>query len=381
VIDGIVNEKKRCWAEIDVDALRGNVAVARQLGGGRAGIMAIVKANAYGHGLMEVAAALSGGVEMFGVANVAEAQTLRQAVPQAKIFILGAALPWEREEIVRAGFIPCLSSLDEARLFDAIPSPSRLCAHVAVDTGMGRMGVWQDEAVETIREMMRLPHLEISGIATHLPVADEDDQYTAQQIARFEKIVEQLRASGLQAPVIHSHNSAGVIRFGNRAGGIVRAGLMIYGVSPVPGFQDRLRPVMTLKTRVILVREVAAGRNISYGRTFITPRPMRVATLAVGYADGYPRTLSNHNAAVLIQGRRCPVLGRVTMDQTMVDVTDLHPVAPGDEVVLIGRQGDEEIPALELAGKAGTIVWEIFTGIKGRVERIYLQGEESSARN
>ena len=381
MIDGIVNEKKRCWAEIDVDALRGNVAVARQLGGGRAGIMAIVKANAYGHGLMEVAAALSGGVEMFGVANVAEAQTLRQAVPQAKIFILGAALHWEREEIVRAGFIPCLSSLDEARLFDAIPSPSRLCAHVAVDTGMGRMGVWQDEAVETIREMMRLPHLEISGIATHLPVADEDDQYTAQQIARFEKIVEQLRASGLQAPVIHSHNSAGVIRFGNRAGGIVRAGLMIYGVSPVPGFQDRLRPVMTLKTRVILVREVAAGRNISYGRTFITPRPMRVATLAVGYADGYPRTLSNHNAAVLIQGRRCPVLGRVTMDQTMVDVTDLHPVAPGDEVVLIGRQGDEEIPALELAGKAGTIVWEIFTGIKGRVERIYLQGEESSARN
>jgi len=343
--------------------------------------MAIVKANAYGHGSTEIADALSGEVEMFGVANVAEARVIRQAVPQTEMFILGAALPWEREEIVQSGFIPCLSSFEEATMFDNMFAGRRIRAHVAIDTGMGRMGVWQDDAVDVICKMMSLPHLEIAGLATHLAVADEDEIFTAEQIAKFEQIVAQLREAGVQAPVIHALSSAGVIRFSGRAQGMIRAGLMLYGVSPVPGFQDRLRPVMTLKTRVTLVREISAGRSISYGRTFTAVRAMRVATLAVGYADGYPRSLSNHGADVLIQGRRCPVLGRVTMDQIMADVTALENVAPGDEAVLIGRQGGAEIPATELAEKAGTIAWEIFTGIKGRVVRIYLHGMESSAKS
>jgi alanine racemase len=373
-------EGKRCWAEIDLAALRHNVGVVRRLIGGHAGVMAIIKANAYGHGLREMAAALEGEVEMFGVASVAEARVIRESLPKAEIFILGAALPWERDEIVASGFIPSVSSLEEAALFNEAAGTGRVRVHLAIDTGMGRMGVWQDDALEVARGIIRLPRIEIAGIATHLPSADEDEGYTADQLARFEEIAGRLRGIGIGAPLIHALNSAGVIRFGGHAQGMVRAGLMLYGVSPVSGFENQLRPVMTLKTRVILVREVAAGRSVSYGRSYVTPRAQRVATLAIGYADGYPRNLSGHGAAVLIHGSRCPVLGRVTMDQIMADVTALENVVPGDEAVLIGRQGDLEIPAAELAEKAGTIVWEIFTGLKGRVERIYLHATPSFAK-
>ena len=375
------NEQKRSWAEIDLAALRHNLATVRGQIGTRAGVMAIVKANAYGHGLSEIAAALGSAVEMFGVASVNEARIVREASPKGDIFILGAALPWEREEIIRSGFIPSISSLEEGREFSAEAGGGRVRVHLAVDTGMGRMGVWQEEAVTVARELLRVPGLEIAGIATHLPVADEDESYTEAQLARFESITRELRALGVGAPVVHSLNSAGVIRFGTHAQDMVRAGLMLYGVSPVRGFQEWLRPVMTLKTRVILVREVAAGRSISYGRQFVTPHPMRVATLALGYADGYPRSLSNKGTSVLIRGRKCAVLGRVTMDQIMVDVTGLPGVLCGEEAVLFGRQGDVEISAAELAEKAGMIVWELFTGIKGRVERIYLHGGESSAKS
>jgi alanine racemase len=376
-----VNAQKRSWAEIDLAALRHNLAAIRAQIGTRAGVMAIVKANAYGHGLAEIAGALGGSVEMFGVANVNEARIVRQASPEGDLFILGAALPWERMEIVQSGFIPSISSLEEGKQFSDAAGGGAVRVHLAIDTGMGRMGVWQEEAVPVARELLRVPGLEIAGIATHLPVADEDESYTEEQLARFEKLTNELRELGVRAPVVHSLNSAGVIRFGAHAQDLVRTGLMLYGVSPVPGFQDRLRPVMTLKTRVILVREVAEGRSVSYGRQFITPRPMRVATLALGYADGYPRSLSNKGAFVLIRGRRCAVLGRVTMDQIMVDVTDLPEVTEGEEAVLIGRQGDGEIQATELAEKAGMIVWELFTGIKGRVERIYLHDAESSAKS
>lgn len=360
---------RRCWAEIDLGALRHNAGVVRErIGGAR--IMAIVKANAYGHGLPEIAKTLSGMVEMFGVANLVEAMQLREAVPTAEIFILGPALPDEREEIVRVGFIPAVSSLEEAAAYSRLDHRVRI--HLVIDTGMGRIGIWQDDAVHVTREIMRLPQVEIAGVATHLPAADEDETFTEEQLQRFEKIVIQLCQIGLRAPLMHSLNSAGVIRFARHSQDMVRAGLMLYGISPIPDFQHNLRPVMTLKTRVTQVRDVAAGHGISYGRTFVTGRPMRIATLAIGYADGYQRHLSNQGAEVLIHGMRCAVLGRVTMDQIMADVTALTSVAPGEEVVLIGRQGGEEILATELAQKAGTIAWEIFTGIKGRVDRLYI---------
>ena len=237
---------------------------------------------------------------------------------------------------------------------------------------MGRIGAWQDEALAVALSITKLPGIELAGIGNHLPVADEDETFTGDQLARFENLIKNLREADICPPLIHTLNSAGIIRFPGESCGMVRAGLMLYGCSPLPEFQAGLQPVLALKTRVTLVREMQAGRSVSYGRTFVTQRPTRVGTLAVGYADGYQRHLSNQGADVLVQARRCPVLGRITMDQIMVDLTALPEVAAGEEVVLIGRQGAEEITASELAAKAGTIPWEIFTGIGTRAERIHL---------
>jgi len=370
-----VKTERRCWAEIDLAALRHNVRIVREKIGPRSGIMAIVKANAYGHGMVEIANAIRGRVQMFGVANVAEARTLREALGDNApgIFILGTALAHEREEIARSGFVPVISTLDEAAAFNAFSRAEKIPVHLAIDTGMGRIGIWQDDAIEFARELLRFENLAITGIATHLPVSDEDENFTRKQLAHFEKIAGELRGMGIDAPIVHSLNSAGVIRFSDHAQSMVRTGLMLYGSSPVVDFQMELRAVMTLKTRVTLVRDFDAGRSVSYGRTFITPHPMRIATLAIGYADGYQRRLSNTGAKVLIRGRRCALLGRVTMDQIMADVTDIPDVQAGDEAVLIGRQGHEEIFASELAQKAQTIAWEIFTGISSRVQRVYFE--------
>ena len=362
----------RCWAEINLSALRHNVGVVRGMVGESARIMAVVKANAYGHGLRGIVQGLAGHVDMFGVANIGEAQLVRDSAPEAQMFIMGPALPGEREAIVRGGWIPAVSSVEEAAAYAKISTGAKIPVHLAIDTGMGRMGVWQDEALEVAKKIAALLQIELAGIATHLPVADEDEAFTQRQLDYFEKIIFKLRAAGIKAPLVHSLNSAGVIQFSLYARDMVRVGLMLYGSSPIPGFQDRLRPVLTLKTRVALVRAVGAGRSIGYGRTYITKTPTRIATLAAGYGDGYPRHLSNQDARVLIRGHRCPVLGRVTMDQIMVDVTDLNALDAGEEVVLIGRQGSGEISAAEVAQKAGTIAWEIFTGISSRVERVYL---------
>lgn len=367
-------EPLRCWAEIDLAALRHNARTVREAIGENAGIMAVVKANAYGHGMAEAARALRDDARMFGVANLAEARALREALGEGarEIFILGPALAAERGEIVRRGFVPAVSTAEEAAAYAALAHGSRrIRIHLAIDTGMGRIGIWQEDARAVALEISRLPGLEIAGIATHLPVADEDENFTAGQLAIFERLLAELAAAGIRAPLVHSHNSAGIIRFPRNAGSLVRAGLMLYGSSPLPDFQKKLRPVLTWKTRVTLVRDVGAGRGVSYGRTFITPRPMRIATLAVGYADGFQRHLSNRGAHVLIRGRRCPVLGRVTMDQIMADVSGAPGAEAGEEAVLIGRQGGEEILAAELAEKSGTIAWEIFTGIGPRVERVY----------
>jgi alanine racemase len=310
---------------------------------------------------------------MFGVANLVEARTCAQAAAGTPIFLLGAALPAERPAVVREGFLPAISTVEEAAGYSALAQGEKVRVHLALDTGMGRMGVWQEEAVATAKEVAALPGIELAGVCSHLPVADEDDAFTAAQISHFETLVKELRAAGLSVPLTHVENSAGFIRFPERAGSLVRSGLALYGVSPRREFQAQLRPALTWKTRVLMARDFEAGRSVSYGRTFITPRPMRIATLSAGYADGYPRQVSGKGAAVLIGGRRCPVLGRVTMDQIMADVTALNEVKAGDEVVLLGRQGHEEIPAPELATWAETIAWNIFTGLGQRVVRCHLE--------
>jgi len=374
---------RRCWAEIKVAALRHNLEVVRESLPEGSAIAAVVKADAYGHGLATVLHALEGRVACFAVANVNEALEVRRHLPQARVLLLGPALPEEARAIVEHRFIPSLSSLEEARACAALVARDEgaepLTVHLVVDTGMGRIGVPKGGAVAIAGGIAALPQLALKGISTHLPVADEDEEWTRSQLERWRVVVRTLReATGLPLPVTHSLNSAGIFRFGHGSeeeenGSLVRPGLMLYGSAPLPEFQERLRPVLSWKTRVTLVRDVPQGRGISYGRTFVTPSPMRIATLGAGYADGYPRHLSNQGAEVLVGGRRCPLLGRVTMDQIMVDVSKVPEVKPGDEAVLIGRQGEETILAAELAEKAGTIPWEIFTGISRRVVRVPLE--------
>ena len=357
----------RCRAEIDHDALRHNAAALRNAIGKKPGIIAVVKADGYCHGGPEAARTLAPYAEQFGVATLGEARAVRAAVPDEDILILSPCLPDEREEVVREGFIPVVSSTAEAKAYAHLSQGKPVQIHLCIDTGMGRIGVWQDDAIKTAQEIAAIEGIGVESISTHLPVADSDADFTAQELVGWEKLVAQLRPI-LPKAKFHALNSAASLERPQHSADRVRPGLALYGISPLPAFQELLKPVMTLKTHITLVRDVGPGRGISYGRDFITETPMRSATLAMGYADGYPRQTSNKGAQVLIRGQRCPILGRITMDQFMVDVTDLpRDVAPGEEVVLFGRQGDEEIAVGEVAAWAGTITWDILTRFGKRV--------------
>ena len=362
-----MKESYRCWAEIDRAALRHNARLVRERIGSSE-MLAVVKANAYGHGLLGVAQALADDAHLFGVANLEEALMLRDSLPHP-IVILGPATPEERPVIAGRGFIPTISSLEEAQAFDRLQP---VAVNFKIDTGMGRMGVVQNEALEVFKRATALPNIEIHSISTHMPVSNEDADYTRDQVVRFQRIVEQIRAEVPGSYKAHVLQSAGTLAFNPPTFEIVRAGIMLYGISPLPEFRELLKPAMTWKTRICLVRDVPKGSSISYGRTFIAPRKMRVATLSAGYADGYPWHLSNRGAAVLVHGRRCPLVGRVTMDLIVIDASGLDDVQIGDDVVLMGRDGSEEISCAELGERAGTISWEIITRIGARVRRVYV---------
>ncbi|PYJ53922.1 MAG: alanine racemase [Verrucomicrobia bacterium] len=366
----MMTETHRCWAEIDQSALRHNAAVVREHIGS-AELLAVVKADAYGHGLIGVAQALANEAQFFGVANLNEAIQLRAMLPHS-IIILGPALPEERSIIAECGFIPTVSTLEETQEFSRLGPDKVIAITFKIDTGMGRMGVPEADALTLFKQVAALPNIKVHSISTHLPVSNEDAEYTRNELQRFGRDVKQLRAEVPGDYKVHVLQSAGLLAFNEEIFDIVRAGIVLYGISPLPAFQKLLKPVMTWKTRIALVRDMPKGSSISYGRTFITPRKMRIATLSVGYADGYPRHLSNRNAAVLVRGQRCPLLGRVTMDLMMIDVSKIDNVQVGDEVVLMGRDANEEISCVELADRAGTITWEIITRIGSRVRRVYV---------
>jgi alanine racemase len=363
-----MSETYRCWAEINQDALRHNAGVARERIGS-AEMLAVVKANAYGHGMIGVAQALATEVQLFGVANLDEATALRQAGLAHPIIILGPALPDERRAIVERKFIPAISTVEEATAFGRI---GQVTVNFKIDTGMGRMGVPENESLSAFKKVAALGSVRIHSVSTHMPVSNEDENFTRDQLTRFRQLVEQFRAEVPGDYKVHVLQSAGTFAFNENSYEIVRAGIMLYGISPLPEFQKLLKPAMTWKTRIALIRDMPAGHGISYGRTFITPRPMRVATLSAGYADGYPRQISNRGASMIVRGKRCPLLGRVTMDLMVIDVSELPEAAVGDEVVLMGRQGDEEVSAAELAEMAGTIHWDIVTRVGSRVRRVYV---------
>jgi alanine racemase len=366
----------RAWAEIDLGALKKNLEVARTASGGE--LMVVVKAGAYGHGLEEIARVLAmENIVFFGVANVGEARRIRYAGVDTRIYLLGPTWAGEREEIVARDWTPCLSTIEEAEHFDRLARSAgrRLKVHLAVDTGMGRGGFLLDHLPDAMTALESLENLEIEGIGSHLPSADEDEEFTRCQIARYDEVIQSIGGPE-RFKWRHLLNSAGLLGYDRGVCNLVRPGLMLYGVSPMPGFQERLTTVMTLKSRVTLVRTLPAGHGVSYGRQFVTRKPTRVATIGIGYGDGYPRHVSGMGAEVWLNGRRCPILGRVTMDQIMVDVTDAGDVREGDEVEMFGPN----LPVGEIAEKAGTIVWEIFTGITPRVLRCYVGAQGCGAR-
>lgn len=358
----------RAWAEVNLSALERNLETARRACGGE--VMVVVKAGAYGHGLEEVTKRLeSDRIAFFGVANVGEARRIRNAGVRTPIYLLGATWAGEREEIVAREWTPCLSTLVEADHFNCLARDAgkRLKVHLAVDTGMGRGGFVLDQLPGMMGELERFTSLEIEGIGSHLPSADEDEEFTRDQIARYHRVIEELGGPA-RFKWRHLLNSAGLLAYERGECNLARPGLMLYGVSPLPIYQKDLANVMSLKSRVTLVRMLPAGHGVSYGRQFVTAKPTRVATLGIGYGDGYPRHVSGQGAEVWLNGVRCPILGRVTMDQIMIDVSDAGNVVEGDDVEMFG----EHIPVAEVAEKAGTIAWEILTGITPRVVRCHV---------
>ncbi len=376
----------RCWAEINLDALRANLAWWRYRIGPNRKILSVVKADGYGHGLRQVAALLmQAGTDIFGVANLQEARDIRAVGRGFPILMLGACLPDEVDAALHENVIPTLSTLAEARAFSRAAGRlgRTVQAHLKVDTGMGRLGAPADTVPKLLRTIDRLTNLRVVGLYTHYAAAEDDAAFSRHQRRVFEKLVKHLADAGRTFDALHANNSAALLHETDGPCNLARPGLLVYGVIPPgrrsPGrrreqalLKRHLRPALSWKCRVTLVKTIEAGTSLSYGRSFIAPCRMRVATLSAGYGDGFLRSGSGR-AHVLVGGRLRPVLGRVTMDQMLVDVSRGR-VRPGDEAVLIGRQGRSDITAGELAQWCGTVPWEILTAITYRVPRIYCGG-------
>ncbi|MBN1916407.1 MAG: alanine racemase [Verrucomicrobia bacterium] len=374
----------RTWAEIDLDALRHNVRTVRTLVGTATRLLATVKADAYGHGYERISRTLvEEGVDFLGVANVVEAlqvsETLNHTGRPVRIMTLGANLPDEMDAVIANGFVPLVCSWDEAAAYSARAAAAgvTLDVHVKIDTGMGRIGLWHEGCVNEIERIAALPNLRLEGVATHFPSADEEDQaFSHEQLDVFNAVLAAIEARGVHVALRHAANSSAIAHLPESRFNMVRPGLVLYGHHPSAHLAEQhhldVRPVLALKTRVVFVKDVGPGRTISYGRTFTAPGPIRVATLAIGYGDGYSRELSNRGE-VLIAGRRARILGTVTMDQTMVDVTSIPETRVGGEAVLIGRQGGEAITVAELAAQIGTIPYIVTCSISKRVIRRYIE--------
>ena len=350
---------------------------------GSAALCAVVKADGYGHGAVTAArAALAGGASWLAVATIREAlevaETADSVGSDAPVLILAEADPG----LVASASGRCSSrvrftvaSVSGIRALAAAGGPAR-SVHLKVDTGMHRMGALPGELgamVEALREAG--PRLRLEGVWTHFAVADEpDDPFTAEQLRRFDAAIAQLGASGVSADVVHAANSAGLLAHPDARRDMVRAGISIYGVPPSPALKGivELEPALELVSRVTAVRTVAPGETVSYGRHWRAGEPTRVATVAIGYADGIRRDSGSAGVEVLVRGRRCPIVGTVTMDQLMVALAPaiVDEVVPGDEVVLIGRQGTEEMTSTEIAARLGTIAYEVLTSISARVPRV-----------
>ena len=376
----------RAWAEINLDNIAQNVREIRRITNKKAEIMGVVKADAYGHGVMEVAKTiLNNGVTRLAVSMLDEAIQLRKNGIDVPILILSYTDPRRADEIIENNVTQTVFSHDLANALSesAIKSNKNVKIHIKIDTGMTRVGFMPGySAIKNVVEISKLPGIIVEGLFTHFASADEKDKnYTKMQFERFMSICSELNRIGLYIPVKHVANSAAIIEFPEMHLDMVRPGIILYGLYPseeVDKNKLELRPAMTLKANVTLVKAVEKDTGISYGRIFTTCRESKIATIPIGYADGYSRLL-NQKAKVLINGEKLPVVGKICMDQCMVDVTDLgKDVSVGDEVVLFGKQGDNEITIEDVARDIGSINYEIVCIIGKRIPRFYLQGDKIS---
>lgn len=364
------------YVEIDLNAIRHNLLTVRQRLGAAGKILAVVKADAYGHGAQRVAPVLAAaGADLFGVAIVEEGIELRQAGVRQPIIVLGGCYPGQELSLLQHELIPCLFDLESARRLDTIAAAAGVVwpYHLKVDTGMGRIGFQPEELTAVLPHLATLSHLRLAGIFSHLALADDPPHpLTAEQIATFRTLLAQVRAAGFAPEDIHLGNSATIFSRDLPECNVVRPGIVLYGAAPSRYFAGQLdlQPVMSFRSRIALLKSVPAATGISYGHRYRVDRPSLIASIPVGYADGYSRQLTNHGE-VLVRGQRAPVAGTVCMDWIMADVTAIPGVSVGDEVTLLGRDHDDAITAEEWAEKAGTISYEIFCNVSKRVPRIY----------
>jgi alanine racemase len=364
------------FIEVDLDAIAHNVRVIKDHIGPSTALMAVIKANAYGHGAFEVArTALRHGASWLVAAQASEGFQLRRAGITASILVSGYTPPTEVDSAIKHDLTLTVTELEVAEAIAArsVSLGRRTPVHVKVDTGMGRFGLLPDEVVPFVHRLAAMPGLIVEGLFSHFSVADlRDKSYTWQQFQTFQEVVAEVKAAGHHIPLCHIANSAATLDLPAMHLDAVRTGIAIYGLRPSDEVEPvlPLKPALTLKSHVARVRTLPGGSSISYGRTYITPRAMPVALIPVGYGDGYHRLASNRGA-VLINGRRAPIVGRVCMDQFVVDISQAGPVQVNDEAVLIGQQGGERITADEVATWAETINYEVTTSLLPRVPRFY----------
>lgn len=363
------------WVEVNLGNVASNVRYIRRIVRNEARIIAVVKADAYGHGAVEVSkVVLKNGADMLAVANVYEAMELRSAGIKVPVLLLNWTEPSRLKDVVRNGLVQTIFDSDSAKVLSGVAKKMKrtVSVHAKIDTGMGRLGILPENAVKFIQKIIEFPGLKIEGILSHLSVAGEERSYTLNQFHKFRSVLNGLKKIGIRIPVQHIANSVATLAYPQMHLTAVRPGIIIYGISPW-GTERKckfLKPTMSFKTKIVSIKEVPKGTSISYGRTFITKRTSLIADIPIGYAQGYDRNLSN-KSWVLVNGKRVPLAGRVCMDQCLIDVTGVRGVKVGDEVTLFGRQGKDEISAEELASWTGTIGYEVVTTVGRLVPRIY----------
>lgn len=363
------------FAEIDLGAVRYNLRKIKEIVGCGTKILGVVKADAYGHGMNEVSKAIvKEGVSYLGVASLDEARELRRIGIKQNIIVLGSILPEEAKGVLKFNVAQTVSCLRMAKVLSKLGQEKnkKIKIHIKIDTGMGRIGFWHEEAIGFIKNITSLKNIIIDGIFTHFPSAEDDELFTRRQIDDFNSLVRGLLSIGIDIPLKHASNSMALIDFKEANMNMVRPGLIMYGLYPRGDLLKKLnlRPALKLKTKVVHVKSVPKGRSVSYGRTYVAEEDTKIATIPVGYGDGYSRHLSNRSD-VLIKGMRAPVVGKICMDMTMAYVGHIKGVKAGDEVVLIGGQGKDSIRVEELSKLIYTIPYEIVCNIGRRVPRIY----------